>query len=209
MDKALLLVDIQNDFLPTGALPVPRGDEIIPVINRLVAAFDGHVVASQDWHPADHLSFASQHPGRRPFETIALDGLQQTLWPDHCVQHTPGAEFAPGLDTSRIEHVVRKGTDRRIDSYSAFHDNGHRRSTGLADWLRERGVRRVVVTGLAADVCVFHTAMDALAEGFETVVVEDATRGVELSPGDTERAFATLRERGARILRADALLAGR
>lgn len=195
MSKALILVDIQHDFMPWGALPVPRGDEIVPVVNRLQPAFET-VVASQDWHPPDHLSFASNHEGREPFEITELDGLEQILWPDHCVQGTRGAEFVPDLDQSRIDKVFRKGTDQRIDSYSAFFDNGHRKATGLADWLRERSVDDVTIAGLAADVCVYYTAMDAVREGFWTHLVTDATFGVDMNEGDVDRAMDDMQRVG-------------
>lgn len=204
--KALLLVDIQNDFLPTGALPVRDGDAVIAVANRLAqsGAFD-LVVATQDWHPPGHLSFAANHPGRAPGEVIDLDGLPQVLWPVHCVAETSGAAFAPGLDTSRLTRVFQKGTDPRIDSYSGFFDNGHRKATGLGGFLRERGVGEVVLLGLATDYCVKFTALDALQLGFATTVVADGCRGVDLQPGDSERALADLRAAGARITPSDRL----
>ncbi|NGO40594.1 bifunctional nicotinamidase/pyrazinamidase [Limisphaera ngatamarikiensis] len=202
--RCLLLVDLQNDFLPGGALPVPEGDAVIPVVNRLQPGFD-LVVATQDWHPPNHGSFAVNHPGRRVGEVVDLDGLPQVLWPVHCVQFTPGAEFAPGLDTSRIVHVVRKGTDPRIDSYSGFFDNGKRRSTGLADFLRQQGVREVYVAGLATDYCVKATALDAVQLGFATRVITDACRGVNLQPGDVDRALAEMARAGVRLVRSDEL----
>ncbi len=201
---ALILVDIQNDFLPGGALAVPEGDRIIPVVNRLLARFE-LVVATQDWHPPDHGSFAASHPGRRPFEQIELEGLPQTLWPVHCVQQTGGALFAPTLDTRRIARVFPKGTDRGIDSYSGFFDNGHRRATGLGAWLREQGVNRTVVAGLATDYCVKFTALDAVKEGFAVTLVEDACRGVNLQPTDVATALSELRAAGVAIVTSDAL----
>lgn len=194
MSRALLLVDIQHDFMPWGQLAVPQGDTILPVVNRLLSVFPT-VVASQDWHPPDHLSFASNH-GRAPFEVTEVDGLEQILWPDHCVQDTDGAALVPELETGCIDRIFRKGTDPRIDSYSAFFDNGHRKTTGLADWLHERHVEELAITGLAADVCVYFTAMDAIREGFSVHLVTDATRGVNMNPGDTERAKHTMREAG-------------
>lgn len=208
MSSALILVDIQHDFMPWGSLPVPRGDEIVPVVNRLQAEFD-IVVASQDWHPPDHLSFASNHEGREPFEVTEVDGLEQILWPDHCVQGSEGAEFVPELEMDRVAEVFRKGTDPRIDSYSAFHDNGHRKSTGLADWLRERGVDTVYIAGLAEDVCVYYTALDAVREGFATHLIEDATHGVDMNPGDVARCLDDMREAGVRITDSNAVLAAR
>lgn len=197
--RCLLLVDLQNDFLPGGALPVPEGDAVLPVINRIQPRFD-LVVATQDWHPPDHLSFAANHPGRRVGEVIELDGLPQVLWPVHCVQFTPGAELAPGLDTRRIVHVVRKGTDPRIDSYSGFFDNGHRRSTGLADFLRQQQVRELYVAGLATDYCVRATALDAVQLGFPTYLITDACRGVNLKPGDVDRALEEMARAGVRLV---------
>lgn len=199
MMDALILVDIQNDFLAGGALAVPRGDEVIPVANRLMPRFD-LVVATQDWHPADHGSFASRHAGKKPGDVIDLSGVKQTLWPDHCVQGTPGAAFAPSLETARIHHVVRKGVDPAVDSYSGFFDNGRRRDTGLAEFLKSRGVTRVVIVGLATDYCVRATALDALSLGFETIVVREGVRGVDLAPGDSDRALAEMASAGARII---------
>ncbi|GAB2779672.1 nicotinamidase/pyrazinamidase [Hymenobacter luteus] len=194
--KALLLIDIQNDFLPGGSLAVPGGNEIISLANELQPAYD-LVVATQDWHPADHQSFASQHPGRQPFEQIDLHGLPQTLWPDHCVQGTAGAEFIPALDQHRIEAIFRKGTNPEIDSYSGFFDNGHRKSTGLADYLRGRGVREVHLCGLAADFCVNFSALDALQEGFQVRFLEAATRAI--SAEGYARARQELQRRGAQL----------
>lgn len=195
---ALILVDLQNDFLPGGALPVPRGDEVIAPANRLMRKFD-LVVATQDWHPANHGSFAANHSGRKPSEMIDLNGLPQILWPVHCVQDTRGAEFAPGLDVSRISRIFQKGTDPAIDSYSGFFDNGHRKATGLGDFLRERGVTDVYVLGLATDYCVKFTALDARRLGFRTLLVEDACRGVELRPGDITQAVAEMKAAGVII----------
>jgi nicotinamidase/pyrazinamidase len=196
--RALLLVDLQNDFLPGGALAVPRGDEVIPVANRVQPAFE-LVVATQDWHPAGHGSFASTRPGKRPGELAELAGLPQVLWPDHCVQGTRGAEFAPGLQLNRVEAIFRKGTDPAIDSYSGFFDNGHRKSTGLGDYLKGRGVSDVYVLGLATDYCVKFTALDAKKLGFRTFVVEDGSRGVELQPGDVARALQEMRSAGVTV----------
>jgi nicotinamidase/pyrazinamidase len=196
--NALILVDIQNDFLPGGALAVTGGDEVIAVANSLMPQFD-IVVATQDWHPADHGSFAANHPGRAVFETIDLHGLPQTLWPVHCVENTHGAEFADSLEISRIEKVFRKGTRPEIDSYSGFHDNGHRHSTGMAEWLRERGVTRVTLCGLATDYCVKFTALDAIDEGFEVTLATAASRGVNLHPEDVEQAIHEMKQRGVII----------
>jgi nicotinamidase/pyrazinamidase len=175
--KALIVVDLQNDFIPGGRLPVPAGDEIIPLVNSLLEKFP-LVVATQDWHPPDHLSFASNHPGKKPFDVVTLGGLEQVLWPDHCLQGEKGAMFAPGFDERRVEAIFRKGTDPEIDSYSGFFDNGHKKSTGLSDYLRGRGVNKMYVCGLAAEFCVFYTALDALQLAFETYYIEDATRAL-------------------------------
>lgn len=206
--EALVLVDLQNDFLPGGALGIEHGDAVVPVANRVQRAFE-LVVACQDWHPPAHGSFAASHPGRRPGEVIDLDGIEQILWPVHCVQGSHGAAFAPGLDRSRIERVFHKGTDPAIDSYSAFFDNAHRRSTGLGDYLRERGVGSVVLLGLATDYCVRYSALDARKLGFRTRVVLDGCRGVELEPGDVARALREMSEAGVEMVTSDALLAER
>jgi len=208
MSTALLLVDIQNDFLPGGALAVPDGDVVVPLANRLMPCF-GHVVASQDWHPPGHLSFAAEHDGLEPFQVTELDGLEQILWPVHCVQGSAGASFASALDVAGIHQVVQKGTDKRIDSYSAFYDNGHRKATGLGRQLRERGIDALVVAGLAADVCVKYTVLDALAEGFATTLVIDATRGVDMQAGDTDAAIAAMRDAGAETVDSQTLITSR
>ncbi len=200
--NALILTDLQNDFCPGGALPVPDGDAVIPLANRLQRRFD-LVVASQDWHPADHGSFAANHPGREPGETIDLDGLEQILWPVHCVQSTSGAEFHPDLDTSKVAKVFRKGTDPRIDSYSCFFDNGHRKATGLSDYLKQQGVTEVYLCGLALDYCVKFSALDAAALGFTTWLVRDACRGIDKEPGDVERAVEQLRREGVRVIQSE------
>jgi nicotinamidase/pyrazinamidase len=205
--KALILVDIQNDFLPGGALAVPGGNEIIPIANRLQDVFPV-VVATQDWHPADHGSFAKNHPGRTVFEQVELEGLPQTLWPIHCVQDTKGAEFAPGLNASSIQRVFPKGTEPAIDSYSGLFDNGHKKSTGLGEWLKARGVTQVFVCGLATDYCVKFTALDAKQSGFDTALIEDASRGVNLAPGDVERAIGEMRQHGIGIVQSAELLGG-
>lgn len=202
---ALLLVDLQNDFCPGGALAVPEGDLVVPIANRLIDAFD-LVVATQDWHPAEHGSFAANHPGERPGDVIELDGLEQVLWPVHCVQNTPGAEFHPELNLDRVTHVFQKGTDPKVDSYSGFFDNG-RAATGLGDYLREQGVRRVYVCGLATDYCVAFTALDAAELGFETYLVEDACRGVNLKPGDVDRAVSDMQSRGIQVTTTSEILA--
>lgn len=176
--KCLIIVDMQYDFLPGGALPVAGGDALIPVINRLQPDYE-LVVATQDWHPADHKSFASQHEGKKPFEVIEWKDDRQTLWPDHCVQGTHGAELHPGLDQHRIEAIFRKGMNTEIDSYSGFFDNGHLKSTGLGDYLKGRGVTEVHVCGLAADFCVYFTALDALELGLKSVIADHATLPID------------------------------
>lgn len=197
-DDALILIDLQYDFMPGGSLGVPEGDQVVPVANRLVQAFD-FVVATQDWHPRNHSSFASNHPGHAVGEVIESDGISQILWPDHCVQNTPGARLVSGLDTTSMREIFRKGTDPAIDSYSAFFDNAHRKSTGLGDYLKAEGVDRVWLMGLATDYCVRFSALDARALGFDTVLIEDGCRGVELGQGDTARAVAEMREAGVHV----------
>ena len=201
--KALVLVDLQNDFLPAGALPVPDGDQVIPLANQIQQRFD-LVVATQDWHPSNHASFAAIHPGKMPGDVIDLDGLQQTLWPVHCVQNTVGSAFAPGLDISRVRKIFRKGTDPGIDSYSGFFDNGHRKSTGLDFYLKQAGVTETFVLGLATDYCVKFTAMDALELGFATYVLVDACRGVDLQTGDVAAALHDMATAGVQIITGDA-----
>jgi len=197
--NALILVDLQNDFVPGGALAVPKGDEVIQVAQWIMPAFD-LVVATQDWHPANHGSFASQHAGRKVGEVIELNGLTQVLWPDHCVQNARGAAFVDGLDTSRITRVFQKGTDPDVDSYSGFFDNGRRKATGLGEYLRTNGVTDLHVMGLATDYCVMFTALDARELGFSVSLVRDGVRGVELSPGDCQRAIKAMREAGVRMV---------
>ncbi len=188
---ALLLIDLQPDFMPGGALAVAGGDEILPLINSLAARFD-HVLLTQDWHPPQHISFASTHPGRAPYEQIAAPYGPQALWPDHCLQHSPGAALHSTLDIPHAELILRKGFRREIDSYSAFLENDHTTPTGLAGYLRERGLQRLFLAGLAYDYCVRFSAIDGKALGFETIVLEDATRAVNLpgSVDQTNAAFA-------------------
>jgi nicotinamidase/pyrazinamidase len=197
--RALVLVDIQNDFLPKGALAVPRGDEVVEVANRLMDHFD-LVVATQDWHPADHGSFTSQHENGSVGDVVELNGLPQLIWPDHCVQNTSGAAFAAGLRVDRIQRVFPKGTDPGIDSYSGFYDNGRRKSTGLGEYLKDHGVDDVWVAGLATDYCVKATALDSLREGFKTRVVLDGVRGVDVKPGDVDAALRELRDAGVELV---------
>lgn len=202
--RALILVDLQYDFCPGGALAVARGDDAVAVANRLMPYFET-VVATQDWHPADHASFATQHAGKQPGEVIELAGEPQVLWPPHCVQGTHGAELHAGLSRARITEVFPKGTDRTIDSYSGFFDNGHKKSTGMGDWLKARGVTQVYVLGLATDYCVKATVIDACQLGFDTWLIEDGCQAVELAPGDGERAIAAMREAGATVVESGAI----
>jgi nicotinamidase/pyrazinamidase len=203
--RALILADIQNDFLPGGALAVPDGDAVIPIANRLQAAFP-IVVATQDWHPPDHGSFAANHPGNKAFDQIDLNGLPQTLWPVHCVQNSAGAALAAKLIQNRYARIFQKGTDAGIDSYSAFFDNGHRKSTGLGEWLKGKGIAEVFVCGLTTDYCVKFTALDAVQLGFKTNVIEDATRGINLRPNDVKNAIAEMKRAGVNIVQSAELL---
>ena len=191
---ALIVVDVQNDFCPGGHLAVPGGHEVVPLINRLAHGFK-HVVLTQDWHPKGHLSFASSHAGKAPFGQIDMPYGPQTLWPDHCIQQTPGAAFHEGLDIPHAELIVRKGFRREIDSYSAFFENDHKTPTGLAGYLKERGFTKTVCVGLAFDFCVRYSAEDARALGFETEVIEAACRSIDLN-GSADAARASLRQRG-------------
>ncbi|MBV9298178.1 MAG: bifunctional nicotinamidase/pyrazinamidase [Verrucomicrobia bacterium] len=195
----LLVVDIQNDFLPGGALGVPEGDLVIPVINRLMDRFV-LVLATQDWHPANHGSFAANHPNRQPGEVIDLNGIMQILWPVHCVQGSSGAAFSTRLHTERFAKVFQKGIDPEIDSYSSFFDNARRRSTGLIDYLRERNVGELFICGLATDYCVRFSALDSIQSGIRTSVIEDACRGVDLKPGDSAAAITQMRQVGVSIV---------
>lgn len=195
---ALVVVDVQNDFLPGGALAVPDGDAVIAPINRL-ASHAPHVVVTQDWHPSSHASFASRHSGRMPFETLALPYGEQVLWPDHCVQGSYGAELAPGLEVPRAGLILRKGTHPEVDSYSAFLEADRTTRTGLADYLRECGVTRLVLTGLATDFCILWTALDARAEGFDVLLVEDAVRGIDVD-GSVGRALEAMAQVGVQRL---------
>ncbi len=199
MKRALILVDIQNDFLPGGSLAVAEGDAVVPVANSLQGKFE-LIVATQDWHPKNHGSFASNHPGHSVGEVMELEGLPQVLWPDHCVQGSFGAKFHRHLDLSRVSRVFRKGTDPSIDSYSGFYDNAHRKNTGLGDFLRSIDVTDVFIAGLATDYCVKFSALDALQLGFATWIVIDGCRGVELHPGDVEAALGEMTGAGARVI---------
>jgi nicotinamidase/pyrazinamidase len=197
-DEVLLVVDPQNDFCPGGALAVPHGDEIVPLINRLAAEFP-HVIVTQDWHPPGHVSFASTHPGRRPYDAIDLDYGPQILWPDHCVQESAGAQFHRRLDLPRAELVIRKGFHRGIDSYSAFRENDRKTPTGLAGYLRERGLGRVTFAGLATDFCVLYSVLDAREAGFEATVALSACRGIDID-GSVGEALAAMKAAGVVLI---------
>jgi nicotinamidase/pyrazinamidase len=194
----LLVIDVQNDFMPGGRLPVPEGDQVIPVINGLLRNCFRLAVATQDWHPANHVSFASQHVGTEAFQSIQLPYGEQTLWPDHCVQGTPGAELSDELDIAHMQCIIRKGFRREIDSYSAFRENDRKTFTGLDGYLRARGVHRVFIVGLARGYCTDFSASDAMEAGYETFLIEDGCRGItiEATQGQTKR----LHERGVRFL---------
>lgn len=202
--KALLIVDVQNDFCPGGALEVPNGDEIIPTINKLSESFD-HVLQTQDWHPEGHSSFASSHPGKEPFETIEMPYGEQVLWPDHCVQGSEGADFHPDLNTTRSQLVVRKGFRKNIDSYSAFYENDDTTKTGLTGYLHDRGIDTLYAVGLATDFCVKWSVVDGCKEGFEVYVVEDAVRGIDID-GSVDQAWQDMQEAGATRISSSELL---
>lgn len=206
--RALLIIDLQYDFLPGGALAVAEGDRVIPVANRLSAApgLWDVVAMTQDWHPPNHESFAIHHEGRKPGDVIDLHGLPQVLWPVHCVQGSRGAEFSADLDTSRVMHVARKGTHPKVDSYSGFFDNGRRYATDLEAFLHEKGVEEVYLSGLATDYCVMWTAIDAMYLGFETFVVLDGCRGVRLREQDLDFAIDEMRGKGVRFVQSADLL---
>lgn len=201
--KALILVDIQNDFMPGGPLAISDGETIVPVINQLINKFE-LVVATQDWHPSNHASFAGNHEGKKPFDIIELSGMRQVLWPDHCVQGTKGAEFHPKLETLKMAAIFRKGMNPEIDSYSGFYDNGHLQSSGLAGYLRDKGASKLYFTGLAADICVYFTIKDALAEGFKAVLIEDAT--CPLNVEEFVKIRKELQEKGVEIIHSSSMI---
>jgi len=200
--RALVIIDIQNDFVPGGSLAVAGGDEIIPIINKLQNKFD-LVIATQDWHPLDHSSFAINHPGKKEFEIIKLNEIDQVLWPVHCVQNSEGAEFHHELNSNKIEAIFRKGTNKEIDSYSGFYDNAHLKSTGLAGYFKDKGVSTLYFCGLAADYCVYFSIIDALKEGFEAILIEDATKAI--SQENFERAEIEILHAGGKIIRSSDL----
>jgi nicotinamidase/pyrazinamidase len=198
-DRVLLIIDVQNDFCPGGSLAVEDGDAVLSVINRIMPVFP-HVAATQDWHPPDHVSFASRHPGRKPLDMVSADGIEQVLWPDHCVQGTRGAELHPRLDARHIGLVLRKGMRPMLDSYSAFFENDHRTDTGLRFWLKGMRLREIVLCGLATDYCVRASALDARRAGFHVTLVRDACRGVDFPRGSVEKALAEMEKAGVRIV---------
>lgn len=197
--SALLLVDLQNDFCAGGSLAVPAGDDIIPLANALLPLMP-LVIATQDWHPHDHMSFADNHQQKTIGDTLMVDGISQTLWPVHCVQGTKGAEFHPHLNLEHINHIVHKGIDKVVDSYSAFFDNAHRRSTGLHDYLQTKGIQHIYILGLATDYCVKYSVLDALHLGYHITVIEDACKGVGLQTNDIEAAVAEMKAAGANFV---------
>jgi nicotinamidase/pyrazinamidase len=196
--NTLLIIDVQNDFCPGGALAVPDGDLVIPVINRMVESFD-HVIQTQDWHPEDHSSFASSHEGKTPYDTIQVDYGEQILWPDHCVQGTKGAEFHSKLETNKSEVIIRKGFRKKIDSYSTFFENDQKTKTGLTGYLNDRGVTELYVCGLATDFCVKWSVLDGIKEGFTIHVLEDAVKGIDID-GSVENAWKEMKSAGANII---------
>lgn len=195
--KTLIIIDVQNDFLPGGSLAVPEGDQIIEIINNIQPSFD-LVIATQDWHPENHSSFAVNHSGKKEFEIIMLKGQQQVLWPQHCVQGSKGAMFHPNLHLERAEGIFRKGMDAEIDSYSAFYDNAHLKSTGLTGYLKEKGATDLYFVGLAADFCVYFSILDALQDGFQATLIEDASRAID--PKEFEIAKKNILQKGGKIL---------
>ncbi|MES2273965.1 MAG: bifunctional nicotinamidase/pyrazinamidase [Chlamydiota bacterium] len=196
--RALIITDVQHDFMPGGALGVPNANEIIPLINRLIPKFD-HVIATQDWHPASHISFAPVHR-KKVGEVIVVGKVEQILWPVHCVQNTRGAQLAEGLHQEKIESIFHKGVDPKVDSYSTFFDNARRRSTGLSDHLRKKKITDLYFVGVATDYCVLYSVLDSIDLGFQTTVIRDACRGINLHPGDEEKAFEKMRKHGAQII---------
>lgn len=196
--NALVIIDVQNDFMPGGSLAVPNGDQIVPIINDLQAKFE-LVIATQDWHPSGHASFASSHENVKEFEVIKLDGLDQVLWPEHCIQNSEGAKFHSDLKSSKIETIFRKGTDIKIDSYSGFYDNAHLKSTGLTGYLKEKKVENLYFVGLAAEYCVYFSIKDAISEGFNCILLEDATRA--LNQVDFDNARIDILRKGGEIIK--------
>lgn len=203
--NALILIDLQNDFCLNGSLAVRDGEGVMPIANKLQAYFDC-IIATQDWHPDDHLSFAANHDGQKIGDVIQLENISQILWPKHCIQYSNGAEFHPDLETKKVTRIFQKGTEKKIDSYSAFFDNAHLRSTGLEDYLRNQNINEIYLMGLATDYCVKYSALDAKELGFNVYVIEDACRGVELKQGDIERAKREMAERGVHFIQSEQIL---
>lgn len=197
--KALIIVDVQNDFCPGGSLPVPEGEKVVPVINKLRSKFD-FVIATKDWHPKNHVSFASNNPGKKPGDVIQLHGKPQILWPDHCVQDSFGSDFKKGLDIRSNDIIIFKGTDPQIDSYSGFFDNDKKSKTELGAILKKNKIDTIYIAGLATDYCVKATALDGLSLGYTVFVIEDAVRGVNLKPGDSKNAIEEMKQKGAQII---------
>ncbi len=202
--RTLLIVDLQNDFCPGGALAVPNGDQVVPVINRLIGRFD-HVLQTQDWHPEGHSSFASSHPGKKPFDTVQMEYGEQVLWPEHCVQGSRGADFHPELNTLKSEVIIRKGFRKEIDSYSTFYENDQKTRTGLTGYLNNKNLSDLYVCGLATDFCVKWSVLDGIKEGFTVKVIEDAVRGIDLD-GSVEQAWLEMKEAGAEVISSSQLL---
>lgn len=202
--QALLLVDLQNDFFPGGALAVPKADQLFPLANDIQDYFQ-LIVATRDYHPANHQSFASRHPEKHVYDVIDLNGILQVLWPNHCVQNTPGSEFHPFLKTDRIDHIVYKGTDPEIDSYSCFFDNAHRKNTGLHAYLQSKNVNTIYIMGLATDYCVQYSVLDARQLGYPTSVIIDGCFGIDKNPGDIEKAIQAMQQAGASIITSESI----
>ncbi len=203
--SALIMVDLQNDFCKGGNLAVPDGDAVIPLANQLQSHFD-LIIATKDWHPANHMSFASNHEGKKVGDVIKVHGINQVLWPNHCVQNSKGSEFHPELNTDRVHRIFHKGTDRFVDSYSAFFDNEHMRVTGLGDYLYDAGIQDVYIMGLATDYCVKYSCLDAVQLNFSVYMIEDACRGVELHPGDVAKAMREMEAVGVKLVETKKLL---
>lgn len=201
MTKALILVDIQNDFCPNGALAVNDGDKIIPIVNSIMNKFE-HIIATQDWHPINHISFASNND-KNIGDLIEINGQPQVMWPNHCIQNSRGAEFLESLDSSKITKIFQKGTDKNVDSYSGFFDNDHKSETGLNSYLKSQGIDEIYITGLATDYCVKYTVLDALKLNFKTNLIIDAVRGVNLNPQDVENSIKEMENYGAKIIKSN------
>ncbi len=197
--KALIIVDMQNDFMPGGPLPTKGADELVPLINGLMDDYP-LVVATKDWHPINHVSFAPNHPGKKVGDLINVEGIEQILWPVHCVQETKGSECVPGLNEEKIDHIFYKGIDQKVDSYSTFFDNAQLRRTGLADYLKKKGVEELAIVGVATDYCVLYSVLDALELGFDVTVIARGCRGINRNPDDEKKAFDTMRKKGAKVI---------